>query len=164
MAEETISTAILTVATIIAAVVLLTAIYPSLYAVSGSILSMDSVATDRIRTDMTVLAEYPSSVDGNFVLVAWIKNTGSTTIDQASLGQSDVYLYTGSGKTTLISRSGGNPSWTYAILNGNGGPDWDPGETLQVTITYGNSLSPGTMKFRLALDNGVYTEDTFSWK
>ena len=58
MAEEAISTAILTVATIIAALVLVNALYPSLYSTSGSILSMNDRTADRIRTDLTVLTEW----------------------------------------------------------------------------------------------------------
>lgn len=163
MAEETISTAILTVATIIATVVLLNAIYPSLYSASGSILSMSNAASDRIKTDLRVLTEYPGAdSNGHFVLVAWVKNTGSSTIGAASLKNMDLYLYTGGGMASRISQSDSAPGWSYIILNGDGNMDWNPGETLQVTLNYGSPLPKGTMKFRLALDNGVFTEDTFS--
>lgn len=164
MAEETISTAILTVATIIAAVVLLNAIYPALYSASGSILSMNSVTVDRMQTDMNVLTEYPSTEGGgNFVLVAWVKNTGNTVIKQSDLGLADAYLYTGNGVAVRISQAGGAKHWEYSLLGGNGDANWDPGETLQATVHYGSSLPSGTMKFRLALANGVYAEDAFSW-
>ena len=81
MAEEAISTAILTVATIIAALVLVNAMYPSLYSASGSILSMNNRAADRIKTDLTVLAEWypPGHAADDIALEAWVKNTGSTT-------------------------------------------------------------------------------------
>ncbi|HMK47663.1 MAG TPA: hypothetical protein VK436_13645 [Methanocella sp.] len=162
MAEETISTAILTVATIIAAVVLLNAIYPSLYSASGSILSMSNTASSRMKTDMKVLTEYPGTdSNGRFVLVAWIKNTGSSTIEIASLKNMDLYLYTGGGVAARISQSSDTPGWSYTIMNGDG-DNWKPGETLQMTLNYGSLLPKGTMKFRLALDNGVFTEDTFS--
>lgn len=164
MAEETISTAILTVATIIAAVVLLNAIYPALYSASGSILSMNSVTVDRMKTDVKVLTEYPGTdVDGHFNLVVWVKNTGETVIAESDLGLTDVYLYPGNGVATRISQSGGSRNWTYTILGGDGDQNWDPVETLQVTIDYGSSLPSGTARFRIALDNGVYAEDTFSW-
>src|SRR5512142_1038976 len=97
MAEEAISTAILTVATIIAALVLINAMYPSLYSASGSILSMSGRSSDRIRTDLTILTEwYPSAHPADDIaLEAWVKNTGSTTIAAEDLGDTDVFLYTG---------------------------------------------------------------------
>lgn len=164
MAEETISTAILTVATIIAAVVLLNAIYPSLYSASGSILSMDSATVDRMNTDLKVLTEFPSAdSDGHFQVTAWVKNTGSTSIRHSDLDLTDVYLYPGSGVATRFSLAGGAPNWQYGILSGDGDSDWDPGETLQVTLHYGSALPSGTARLRLALYNGVFAEDTFSW-
>ena len=164
MAEETISTAILTVATIIAAVVLLNAIYPALYSASGSILSMNSVTVDRMKTDLKVLTEYPGTdAEGHFSLVVWVKNTGDTVIKESDLGLTDIYLYPGNGVSTRISRSGDTRYWDYVILGGDGDRDWDPVETLQVTIDYGSPLPAGTAKFRIVLDNGVYAEDTFSW-
>ena len=164
MAEETISTAILTVATIIAAVVLLNAIYPALYSASGSIMSMNSATADRMKTDVKVLTEYPGTDDdGHFHLVVWVKNTGGTTIKASSMDLADVYLYTGNGVTTRISQTGGARNWHYSLLSGDGDSDWDPTETLEVTLDYGDSLPAGTARFRLALDNGVFAEDTFSW-
>ncbi len=104
MAEEAISTAILTVATIIAALVLVNAMYPSLYSASGSILSMNDRTADRIRTDLTVLTEwYPLSHPADDIrLEAWIKNTGSTTITEKDLGNSDVFLDTGNHMSVRI--------------------------------------------------------------
>lgn len=164
MADETISTAIMAVATIIAAVVLINAVYPALYGASGSILSMNGIATDRMKTDIKVLTEwYPGGMPQDLGLVAWVKNTGSTTITSADMNNTDLFLYMGSGTSARIPSTGTDNSWSYTILNGDGDSNWDPAETIQVNVHYRDSISPGTLRLRMALHNGIYAEDTFSY-
>jgi flagellar protein FlaG len=160
MAEQAISTAILTVATIIAALVLVNALYPSLYSISGAILSMNDRAADRIRTDLSVLTEWydPAHPADNIALEAWVKNTGSTIITADELADTDVFLYTGNQMTVRIPRD----DWAGEILNGNGDADWGPSETIHVTVRYDPAgSSPGTWKFRMVLPDGVGAEDSF---
>ena len=165
MAEEAITTAILTVATIIAALVLVNAMYPALYSASGSILSMNDRSADRLKTEMTVLTEwYPSGRPADLGLQVWLKNTGSTTITAADMGKADTFLYIGGGNGTRVPATGATDYWTYTILSGNGDTNWDPGETIQVTVHYAaTGLSPGTLRYRLVLPNGVYAEDDFAY-
>jgi flagellar protein FlaG len=162
MAEQAISTAILTVATIIAALVLVNALYPSLYSISGAILSMNDRAAGRIGTDLSVLTEWydPAHPANDIALEAWVKNTGSTTVTEDELADTDVFLNTGNQMTMRIPRD----DWTGEILNGNGDADWGPSETIHVTVHYDpGSCSPGAWKFRIVLPDGVWTEDSFSY-
>jgi flagellar protein FlaG len=165
MADETISTAILAVATIIAAIVLINSIYPALYGTAGSILSMNSMASDRMRTDIKILTEwYPGGNPEDLGLVAWIKNTGSTTISGQAMNSTDVFLNTGGGQSARIPMTGSTNNWTYAILGGDGDANWDPGETVQVTVHYLDGVSPGRLRLRVALHNGVYAENSFAYQ
>lgn len=162
MAEEAISTAILTVATIIAALVLVNAMYPSLYSASGSILSMNDRTADRIRTDLTVLTEwYPLSHPADDIrLEAWIKNTGTTTITRKDLGNSDVFLDTGNRMSVRIP----DGDWTGDLVNDDGDGNWGPTETLHVTVRFDPAgTSRGNWWLRLALPNGIYAEDSFAY-
>jgi archaeal flagellar protein FlaG len=162
MAEEAISTAILTVATIIAALVLVNAMYPSLYSASGSLLAMNDRTAERIRTDMTVLTEwYPLSHPGDDIrLEAWVKNTGSTTITAKDLGMSDLYLYTGNRTAVRVPGS----DWAYELLNGDGDTSWGPTETIHLTVHFDPAGSgSGNWRLRLALPNGIYAEDSFAY-
>ncbi len=161
MAEEAISTAILTVATIIAALVLINAMYPSLYSASGSILSMSGRASDRIRTDLTVLTVwYPPDRQGDIALEAWVKNTGSTTITGKDLNNTDLFLYTGNAMSVRIP----DDSWTHTFMNGDGDANWDPAETLHVVVHYDPAGStPGTWRLRIALPDGIYAEESFTY-
>jgi flagellar protein FlaG len=162
MAEEAISTAILTVATIIAALVLVNAMYPSLYNASGSILAMNDRASERIMTDLTVLTEwYPISHPADDIcLEAWVKNTGRTTITAKDLGESDLFLYTGNRMSVHIPKT----DWSYALLNGDGDTGWGPTETVHLTVHFNPSGSGnGNWRLRLALPSGIYTEDSFAY-
>jgi archaeal flagellar protein FlaG len=162
MAEEAISTAILTVATIIAALVLVNAMYPSLYSASGSILSMNNRAADRIKTDMTVLTEWypPGHPADNIMLEAWVKNTGSTTVTEADLSQVDLFINTGNGMSARIPAD----DWSHELLNGDGDANWDPTETMHLMISHNPSgSSPGAWKLRIVLPDGIYAEDGFTY-
>jgi flagellar protein FlaG len=166
MADEAISTAILTVATIIAALVLVNAMYPALYSASGSILSMNDRSSDRLKTDITILTEwFPSGLPQDLALQVWVKNTGSTSISASDMGKADAFLYTGNGNGTWLPRSAPPDNWTYTLLSGNGDTTWDPAETIKITVHYNTvgGLSPGTLRFRLVLPNGIYAEDKFAY-
>jgi archaeal flagellar protein FlaG len=162
MADQAISTAILTVATIIAALVLVNALYPSLYSTSGSILSMNNRAADRIRTDLTVLTEWydPAHPANDIGLEAWVKNIGSTTVTTDDMANIDLFLYTGNHTAVRIPGA----SWSYELLNGDGDSDWDPSETIHVLVHYDpGSSSPGVWKLRMVLPDGVGAEDSFTY-
>jgi archaeal flagellar protein FlaG len=162
MAEEAISTAILTVATIIAALVLVNAMYPSLYSASGSILSMNTRAAERIMTDITVLTEWypPGHAADDIALEAWVKNTGSTTVTETDLSHVDLFLYTGNGMSTRIPAA----DWSHELLNGDGDKNWDPTETMHLLIHYNPAgCSPGAWKLRIVLPDGIYAEDSFTY-
>lgn len=162
MAEEAISTAILTVATIIAALVLVNAMYPSLYSASGSILSMNNRAAERIMTDMTVLTEWypPGHAADDIALEAWVKNTGSTTVTGTDINNTDLFLYTGNGVSARIPAA----DWSYELLNGDGDDSWDPTETMHLVVHYDpDGSSPGTWKLRIVLPDGIYAEDSFTY-
>ena len=166
MADEAINTAILTVATIIAALVLVNAMYPALYQASGSILSMNDRSAGRLKTEMTVLTEwYPAGQPDDIGLQVWVKNTGSKAIAAEDLARADAFLYTGNGNGIRLPRSEPPDSWSYTILSGNGDASWDPAETIGITVHHvtAGGLSPGTLRFRLALPNGVYAEDAFAY-
>jgi flagellar protein FlaG len=161
MAEEAISTAILTVATIIAALVLVNAMYPSLYSATGSFLSMNDRTAERIRTDLTVLTEwYPPHPADDLSLEAWIKNTGSTTITEKDLNESDLFLYTGNRTSVRIP----DDKWDYNILNGDEDKRWGPTETIHLTVHFDLAgSSSGNWRLRMSLPNGIYAEDSFAY-
>ena len=162
MADEAISTAIMAVATIVAALVLVNAMYPSLYSASGSILSMNGRASDRIRTDLTVLTEWypPGHPADDVLLEAWVKNTGSTTISAADMGKMDVFLDVGNHTSARVPGA----DWSGEVLNGNGDGDWDPAETVHLLVHFDPAgCAAGPWQLEVVLPNGVSAADGFTY-
>ena len=161
MASEVMSSALLMIATIIAAVALINAVFPSVYSMAGSITSATGTVNDRMKSDIKFIYE---TTDGNHNLTAWIKNTGKTQLVPSSFNNTDIfYGETDSQMTRAVLNSTSAPSWTYAIENDNGNGRWDPGETMRITIVSDQPFVAGSdYKIRAVLYNGVFCEDYFS--
>lgn len=161
MAQEVMSSALLMIATVIATVALINAVYPSIYGMTGSITSVTQTVNDRMKSDIKFV--YESSSDDNN-LVVWVKNTGKTQIAMSNLNRTDVFF----GKNgKVMNRAGYNtigfPKWTGSIENDNNNGIWDPTETMKITITTDDHyFSPGDYRVRIVLYNGVYCEEYFT--
>ena len=75
MASEVISSALLMIATIIATVALINAVFPSIYGMSGTITTVTNNVNDQMKTDMKFIYE---TTDNSNHMTAWVKNTGQT--------------------------------------------------------------------------------------
>jgi flagellar protein FlaG len=163
MAQEVLSSALLMIATIIASVALVNAVYPSIFTMTGSISMMTNSVDQRMKSEISVIFE--SSPNTN-TLYVWVKNIGKTEIPQDSLQQyTDIFYGSGSGAMSRAVYNGSeNPKWAYSIESGSGDGDtsWDPGETIKMTITTTGEFTPGDHRVRIILPNKVYCEDTFS--
>jgi archaeal flagellar protein FlaG len=161
MASEVISSALLMIATIIAAVALINAVFPSIYGMSGSITTMTNNVDDRMKSDIKFIYE---TTDQSNNLTAWIKNTGQTQIIPASFNDTDVFYGDANGvMKRAILNSTSAPGWTYNIENDNGNGRLDPGETLCIHVLSDEPFTPGNYyKIRLVLYNGAFCEDYFT--
>jgi archaeal flagellar protein FlaG len=162
MASEVISTALLMIATVVAAVALINAVFPSIYGMSGSIQAVTNNVNDRMKTEIQFIYETPDS-SGNS-LAAWVKNTGQTQMTPGELNDSDLFISDADGVMQLASlNSSTAPCWTYTIENGNGNGIWGPGETLEINLNTNQPFVQGNnYDIRLVLYNGAYCEDSFS--
>ena len=158
MAQETISTAILIIAGIIATVALVNAVYPSLLSAADSVGSTSDGASDRVKTDIKITM---SSQPNASTLYVWVKNTGSTELPANRIALTDVYF----GDPGMMARAETSPStsfhWAYVLDDQDGDGKWGPGETLQVLISdeTGTHLTIGTHYVKLVLYNSVAVED-----
>ena len=74
----------------------------------------------------------------------WIKNVGVKGIDKGLIRGSSLFFGNGSGYRLIPYNSSTPPSWNYTIANDlDGDGNWDPFETLEVTITLDYNLEGG---------------------
>jgi len=161
MASEVVSSALLMIATVVAAVALINAVFPSIYGMSGSISTMTHNVDDRMKSDFKFIYE---TTDQSYNLTAWLKNTGETQIIPSRFNSTDVFYgdINGVMKRAVLNATSA-PCWTYIIENDNGNGRWDTGETLKVVIQSDEEFAPGNRyKVRMVLYNGAFCEDYFT--
>lgn len=161
MSQNTISTAILIIAGVVAAAALINAMFPAVYSMSGSVTSVSDASSDRMKTDFRIISEGLDPLSSS-ALHVYVKNTGRLAISGPNLAKTDVYF--GSGSALYKCKAGASlPSWQYAIQDGNGDGTWNPGETMDITITAENYDFRSDRQFvRIAAYNGVATDHEFT--
>jgi len=114
---------------------------------------------DKIYTCITII--FATNVTSDTVKV-WIKNTGLKEVHGDLIPKSDLF-FGSKGNFERIPYEGTTPPmWNYTIVNDDGDGNWDPCETLEVTITWDTTLNSGEYFVKFSLYNGVSDEYTFS--
>lgn len=118
-------------AAIIAAAVLLNAVFPVIYTMTGTFSSSSHEADKRIRTDVKIINTFAKSGIGQ----VWMKNVGSNRVAFAEINQSDVFIGAPGDFESVPKKTGsleGN-GWSFNCSD-DANTHWDPGETIQLTI------------------------------
>ncbi|MGB2841197.1 MAG: hypothetical protein WBC40_01765 [Halobacteriota archaeon] len=158
MSEAAITTAIITIACVICAGMLVSALYPAMHRATSSVVVTSEKLGDRIETSIDIIAEANQS---SYEYV-WVKNTGSSEIPQ--IESSDVFF----GEINEFQRIPFDssrsviPSWSYSIENDDGDGRWDIGETLNITINSSSEITAGDYYVKIIVYNGISDEDKFS--
>lgn len=153
MSSETIVTALFLISAVIAAGVLINAIFPTITRTAETFGSASSEADSRIRTDFKIVNTY---ADDNTVKV-WLKNVGSARLHENEVSTGDIYVGT-PDNFDRRSLSGRN------VIEENTNNYWDPGETLTITVEDISSLLPssnGDVYVAVVLPNGVRRDIVF---
>ena len=154
MSSETIVTALFLIAAVVAAGVLISALFPAIHRTTSTFGAVSHEADTQIRTDIKIVNTYANAT----TMKAWVKNIGSSRIGTSELEQADVFV----GKVGDFERKSLS-ELTY-VVEGSMNPNfWDPGETVSITISYGSSKfsSGDTAYFSLVLPNGVRRSEEF---
>lgn len=160
MAQNSISTAILIIAGVVAAAALINAMLPAVSGMTGSATALSDRSNDRMKTDIRIISEGLDLSVANSLHV-YIKNIGGTKIQDANLQKTDVYF--GNASSMSKCKSSGLPSWQYSIQGGDGDTTWEQGETLDVWIkTDAYDFGTDGQKVRIVLYNGASTEDEYT--
>lgn len=167
--EKVITTMLLLIAAIVATVVVVNAVLPSIQRTSNDIVAASDVVGTRLRTDVKIVET--SGVAGDDYLQIWAKNVGASAI--SSLDKIDVFF----GETNDFGRitydedpTCPNPSppprtencWQYVLENDT---KWAPFATLRITVYLvpGDVLQAGTEYVStIVLPNGITASKVFT--
>ncbi|ABS55863.1 conserved hypothetical protein [Methanoregula boonei 6A8] len=162
MSADTFTTAMFLITAVIAAGVLISAIFPVVYQMSGTFTAAGHASDQQIRTNMQIVLDVANQ--SNYVRV-WIKNTGSVRIPVANIQQSDVFCGdAGNFNRMSLSTTGtlGNGQWSYTLTNPSTPNSWNPGDTLEIDAYTTTINSSDPVYFQFVLPNGISTSDQFT--
>jgi archaeal flagellar protein FlaG len=152
---------------VIAAGVLVNAIFPVVYNMAGTFSSASHESDQRLRTDFKIIATYASASQKSGQV--FIKNIGSTRISSNEVIRSD--LLTGpSGNFDRFTYTSTNPpavdgTWSAELSDLNGNGDWDPGETVKIAFKFYTAKVPSSgsnVYFQFVLPDGIWRTSEFS--
>ncbi|MGA2162598.1 MAG: flagellin [Methanoregula sp.] len=166
MSSDTFTTALFLITAVIAAGVLISAIFPVIYQMAGTFSSAGHASDQQLRTDFKVVLAVANS--SGYAQV-WMKNTGSVQISVSDIQRSDVIcgdVVKGNfNRLSLLSQPGplGQGQWTYTLSDLNNNNYWDPGETLEIDA-FPTTLDTGggPNYFQFTLPNGIWRSDQFT--
>ena len=150
MSSETIVTALFLIAAVVAAGVLINAVFPIISRTTETFGSVAHSTDDQIRTDIKIVNYFANANLGADNAKVWLKNIGSSRISKNELDISDVFIG-GVGDFDRFSLLN-----NYTFPEDNVGLWWDPGETLEITLTSSKiPATDGMAYFAIVLPNGV---------
>jgi flagellar protein FlaG len=166
MSSETITTALFLITAVVAAGVLINAVYPVIYTMAGTFSSSTHESDVRIRTDFKIIATYASY--STETAQVWMKNTGTERISFDEIQRADVFCG-GEGSFDHLTYNAllNNKQWKADFnedeydLNNN--QYWDPGETIKITAH--TSTIPdlgGKVYFQFTLTSGIWRSVEFT--
>lgn len=157
MSGNVITVALLTIASVVAATIMINSVYPSIGDMAGAFSSSARVTSERIQTDIKIINE----VNNSDLVYVWVKNTGTKKIDLSLVEKTDVFFGKVNSFQFIPYNSSTQPGWNYTVANGDGDDYWDTYETIKLTINY-STLSSGEYYINIVTYNGETASDYFS--
>ena len=155
--DKVLVTTLLTMAAVVAAVMVVNTMLPALGRSTSAVLSSSSAAAERLKTDTEIIHVATDTSGDPDIVYAWIKNVGAAEI--TAIDSSDLFFKTSTTFDRLsYNASCGSDCWSYSI---EGATDWDPGVTIKITINLSASLS-GDYLVRFVTHNAVVAEKEFT--
>lgn len=163
MGGETISSAIIMIASVICAATFAAAVFPAIIGASAPVIASTDTLNDRIQTDIKIIHE-ANNADGSEGYI-WVKNVGNNRIHSNLIEDSDLF-FGEEGDFMRIAYNGTiatSPSWNYQIEN-TGNTRWEQGETIRITVNMSSDpITSGEEYFvSFILYNGISDNDYFT--
>lgn len=163
MSAETFTTAMFLITAVIAAGVLVNAVFPVIYNMAGTFSSATHESDERLRTDFKIVT-YTATSGNPGTANIWVKNIGSSRIPISDFtNRSDVFCGEVGNFNRLTWASSGSAlnTWTNVNYDTNNNNYWDPGETIEV-IAHPYIPSNNAVYFQFILPSGVYRSIEFN--
>ncbi len=158
--EKSITSALLIIASIVAAMALINAVIPAAGKSSGALLMANAEAADRISTDIEIIHASGNATTNK--ITVWVKNIGNKNI--VPVTSSDIIVTTPSDVLRLGYVEGcGSECWDFCIESGGsciGGSDWDKSSTVKFTLS--TSVVTGVYNVKVSVANAVSATKDFS--
>ena len=151
--DKVLTTALLTIAAVVAAVMVVNAILPAVSTGGTSLISSSRNEADRIGTSISIIR----TTHINNLVRFWVKNVGTTEIHD--IENADVFV---EGSTEYRMNHGGegetcpadaDDKWFHQYEDDEG--SWTPSVTLKITVCVGGGTST---KVYFTTDNGITGE------
>ncbi len=155
--DKVLVTTLLTMAAVVAAVMVVNTMLPALGRSTSAVLSSSSAASARLKTDTEIIHVASDTSGSPKIVYAWVKNVGGAEI--TAIDSSDLFFKT----STTFDRLSYNAScssncWSYTIEDDT---IWRPGTTIKVTINL-TTLASGDYLVRFVTHNAVSAEKEFT--
>ena len=155
--DKVIVTGLLVIASVTAAVLVITTILPTISSSSQSVASAQREAADRMRTSIEIIA-VSSNATGTQIDV-WVKNVGTKTI--TAIDRSDVFLAQEGTRFDAMTyhQAGGLNTWRTDSPD----PTWSRGDTLHIIIAIHGfePVGDGDHTLMVSTPNGITAEKSF---
>jgi len=168
MSAETFTTAMFLITAVLAAGVLINAVFPVVYNMASTFQSATHESDQRLRTDFKIIASQTRDGPPNYAEI-WIKNIGSSSVPLPDItNRSDVFcgLVGQYQRLSYDFSASSTTGWYVSELSGTNNPvSWDPGETLAITAycpDVPHSGTDGTVYFQFILPDGIWRSSEFS--
>ena len=163
MSSTVISEAYLVIASVVALSLISGAILLNLQELKSAQVDSTRMLKHKIRVDIKIV--FATADQGSSTAYLWVKNVGAESIPSDLVPQGDLYFGPAGGARYVPYDATGAtaPSWTFTIVNDvDGDGRWDPGETIEVAVTWDSPLGAGDYYVRFSVFTGDYDEYYFS--
>ena len=157
MGSSVVSEGIVLVAVVIAAATISQVFLSSIGGLQQGSVAMSEKLSDKMETEIAILKAVNTS---STTVKVWIKNVGSSIMPLDSVKIGDV-LFGEYGNFDYLTYSESGAGWDYTVL-GSTDSNWNPSETIEITVTTASALAKGDYYFSYTTHNGVNEELYFS--
>ena len=156
--DKVLVTTLLTMAAVVAAVMVVNTMLPALGRSTSAVLSSSTAASNRLKTDTEII--HIATDTATFKVYAWIKNTGASEITAIDSG--DLFYKTSTTFDRLPwdddASCPASSCWSYIIEDDT---VWNPGVTIKVTVHL-TTLPTANYLVRFVTRNAVVAEKEFT--